>query len=229
MNSILTTIAIAMDMNAPPGITHPLLVEKYDWVDVRLRELYYGSALTADNYDEFVADGLFLEKHGWVDRRLEEMYAEERHAAEGKILMLAPFTWVYYRNPNDETINCLLEENECDEDNIKRKRSNDDIADYVDAVERAIKRIKMLEIDTNYYDEEYDMDNLSELTEDMDMDMDADEEVFYFEQEPITDFLVDNALRNIMFGLNTPSIPQEYECWNMRTNIPETYKCWTYY
>jgi hypothetical protein len=221
MNSILTTIAIAMDTNAPPGITHPLLVEKYDWVDIRLRELYYGYALTADNYDEFKASGLFLENYAWIDRRLEEMYNNE-----GKVLMLAPFTWVNYRNQTDKKFNCLLEED--NEDNselvIKRKRSNDDISDYMDAIDRAIKRVKLFEIDTNYYDEECEMDNLSDLTEDV------DEEWFEFEPEPepTVNFWTDNDLQYIMFGQVKDSLPEKYECWNLRKNIPRNYKCWTY-
>ena len=41
INSIVNSI------NAPPGIVHPILTEKWAWVDDRLREVYYG-----DEYDE---------------------------------------------------------------------------------------------------------------------------------------------------------------------------------
>ena len=37
----MNVIQLALDFNAPPGLVHPLFVENYDWVDNRLRELYY--------------------------------------------------------------------------------------------------------------------------------------------------------------------------------------------
>ena len=94
--------SIVNSINAPPGIVHPILTEKWAWVDDRLREAYYG-----DEYDElndetfdmetFDTDtlnegfleeeislddvsldeeenGLFKENWGWVDERLRELY-----------------------------------------------------------------------------------------------------------------------------------------------------------
>ena len=37
--NLITIFDIAMDMNGPPGLTHPLLVENYFWVDKRLSEM----------------------------------------------------------------------------------------------------------------------------------------------------------------------------------------------
>lgn len=195
----MNMFAIAMDMNAPPGITHPMLVEKYDWVDVRLRELYYGYALTADNYDEFVAAGLFLEKYDWIDRKLEE------NEKRGKCLMLAPVTWVNYRK---NATGCLLEEEieENYESGIKRKRSESDIADYADIVERAVKRVKRFEIDTNYYDEEYDMDTLSELTEEDDSEESEIEIVVQGDDEDL--------LLPIFRNADYYKLPEDIMCWN---------------
>ncbi len=56
---------IAMDINSPPGIIHPLLVENYKWVDERLSEMYYGYSLNHP---------FLVERHAWIDKRLREMY-----------------------------------------------------------------------------------------------------------------------------------------------------------
>ena len=53
-----TAMDLAMDFTGPPGITHPLFKENSAWVDERLREQYYGYALTNLNYDEFLYSGL---------------------------------------------------------------------------------------------------------------------------------------------------------------------------
>jgi len=57
---------IAKDLNSPPGIVHPLLIENYNWVDERLRNMYYSYAPTTSNCDEYNAlnndfnyDGVF--------------------------------------------------------------------------------------------------------------------------------------------------------------------------
>ena len=48
--------------------------ENYAWVDERLRELYYGYALTDENIDEFEEMVLLNENYAWVDERLRELY-----------------------------------------------------------------------------------------------------------------------------------------------------------
>ena len=56
----MNTFVDAMDIDGPPGITHPLLVENYAWVDIRLEELYYSYAVVTDDnnelYDEELGD-----------------------------------------------------------------------------------------------------------------------------------------------------------------------------
>lgn len=94
INSIVNSI------NAPPGIVHPILTEKWAWVDDRLREAYYGDeydelndetfdmetlnqGFLEETFDEISLDdvsldeeenGLFKENWGWVDERLRELY-----------------------------------------------------------------------------------------------------------------------------------------------------------
>jgi hypothetical protein len=90
-------ISIVNAINAPPGIVHPILTEKWAWVDGRLREIYYGEDYDELNeetfYDEVSLEedtlnegfleeeeeeeeenGLFKENWGWVDERLRELY-----------------------------------------------------------------------------------------------------------------------------------------------------------
>jgi len=85
-------ISIVNDINAPPGILHPILTEKWAWVDDRLREIYYGEdhdelneetfsedILNGEIFEEVSLDdeeenGLFKENWGWVDERLRELY-----------------------------------------------------------------------------------------------------------------------------------------------------------
>jgi len=85
-------ISIVNAINAPPGIVHPMLTEKWAWVDGRLREIYYGEEydeLNEDTFGEETFDeeifeevslddeeenGLFKENWGWVDERLRELY-----------------------------------------------------------------------------------------------------------------------------------------------------------
>jgi len=71
--SSLNVFQVVMDMNGPPGLIHPLLVENYAWVDERLREMYNIYALTASNCDEYKSAGLLKENWSWVDNRLDEM------------------------------------------------------------------------------------------------------------------------------------------------------------
>ena len=48
--SVVTSILNSVD--GPPGIIHPLLVEKYAWVDQRLEELYYDYEIAPENKEE---------------------------------------------------------------------------------------------------------------------------------------------------------------------------------
>lgn len=75
MSSFNNVCQIVQDMNGPPGLTHPLLVENYSWVDERLREMYNIYALTDSNCDEYYVAGLLKENYAWVDQKLEEMCA----------------------------------------------------------------------------------------------------------------------------------------------------------
>jgi hypothetical protein len=138
--SSLNVFQVAMDMNGPPGITHPLLVENFAWVDERLREMYYGYALTSSNCDEYEAAGLLKENWAWVDSRLEEMCnpPEETYFP----LCPLPITWGYYRN--GANMECIEEDSDSVESYIgyKRKRSESDISDYDVEAGRAIKRLR---------------------------------------------------------------------------------------
>lgn len=128
--------SVAMDTYAPPGLTHPLLVENYAWVDQRLREKYYGYALTSANIDEFESADLLTENYDWVDRRLEELCAPKptRYCP----LALTPITWLDYRRKADFE---LLEDPYQKFVGIKRKRYESDISDYEVDVDRVIKRL----------------------------------------------------------------------------------------
>lgn len=135
--SSINVFQVAMDLNGPPGLTHPLLVENYAWVDERLREMYYGYALTASNCDEYDAAGLLTEKWAWVDNRLKEMCT----VSDWDILPYscpAPLTWANYRA--GANLECLEEEERLS--GHKRSRSESDISDYEDEAHRAVKRLR---------------------------------------------------------------------------------------
>lgn len=123
--SSINVFQVAMDLNGPPGLTHPLLVENYAWVDERLREMYNCYALTASNCDEYEAAGLLKENWAWVDTRLEEMCK----ISDNDILPpeLATLTWVNYRG---HAVLEYLEEEEERLSGTKRSRSESDISDY---------------------------------------------------------------------------------------------------
>lgn len=139
--SSINIFNIAMDMNGPPGLTHPFLVENYAWVDERLREMYYGYALTAANSDEYEAAGLLRENYAWVDNRLAEKCA----MSDRDMLRLscpAPIAWANYRV--GAKLDCIEEDSESVESYIghKRKRSESDISDYEVEAGRVIKRLR---------------------------------------------------------------------------------------
>lgn len=133
--SSINVFQVAMDLNGPPGLTHPLLVENYAWVDERLREMYNGYALTASNCDEYEAAGLLSEKWAWVDDRLKEMCEIKD---DDFIPMPAPITWANYRA--DANLECIEEEERLS--GHKRSRSESDISDYEEEAYRAVKRLR---------------------------------------------------------------------------------------
>lgn len=124
--SSINVFQVAMDLMGPPGLTHPLFMEKYSWVDQRLREMYYGYALTSDNYVDFQDEGLLNENFAWVDKKLEIMWG-------------SPYD-VISSSESEETSYGSQDES----DTLighKRRRSESDISDYVDEVERVFKRL----------------------------------------------------------------------------------------
>lgn len=130
--SSMNTIQLAMDMNMPPGLIHPLLKENYNWVDHRLSELYNMYSLTEENLDEFQSNGLLKNRWEFVDSELERLYNEFPHSVE--ILRPAVIPWANYRSnaeleclEEEETIGSKrkrlsLEEEEEDEPDRKRVR-----------------------------------------------------------------------------------------------------------
>jgi len=165
--SSIDVFQTAMDSNGSLGLTNSLLVENYDWVDERLRELYYGYALTSSNADEYESAGLLKERWAWVDHRLEQMCAfSDKNLF---VLCPTPITWV---NPNLENIQEGFQDKEC-LIGFKRNRSESSISDYEEEVDRAVKRLRSQSplptgkyinksIDNNIvgnYDEECDLDS----------------------------------------------------------------------
>jgi hypothetical protein len=137
MNSVSVMQAAAMAPYGPPGLTHPLLIEKYAWVDQRLREKYYNYALTSKNVDEYQYADLLTENYAWVDRRLADMCAfnEDDHLPPA----LAPSTWANYRE--NAVLECLEDPNKKIV-GIKRKRYESDISEYEVEADRVVKRLR---------------------------------------------------------------------------------------
>jgi hypothetical protein len=137
MSSFNNVFQIAKDMNGPPGLVHPLLVENYAWVDERLREMYNGYALTASNCDEYEAAGLLKENYAWVDASL----AEKCEVTDEDFLPCPlPLTW----GGRDDGTLVSIEDESSVESYIghKRKRSESDISDCEVEAGRAIKRLR---------------------------------------------------------------------------------------
>jgi hypothetical protein len=146
MNVLSKFAFAAMDFNGPPGLTHPLLVEKYAWVDQRLNELYHNYALTADNCDEYEAAGLLTENWAWVDDSLRKKYYSYALTSENcdeyeeaGLLCPAPLAWVDYRERDE---NCSLEEDTQESVLGKCSRSESDISDDEEEVTRVVKRLR---------------------------------------------------------------------------------------
>lgn len=127
--SSFNAFQIAKDMNG-------LLVENFAWVDVRLREMYNGYALTASNCDEYESAGILKENWSWVDCRLEEMCKPKTYALP---LCPLPLKWGGFPSSNIE-LECIEEEN-C-YSGQKRKRSESDTSDYDIEVEHNDKRAR---------------------------------------------------------------------------------------
>ena len=129
MSSYNNACQIIQDMNSPPGLTHPLLVENYAWVDQRLREMYNIYALTASNCDEYEAVGLLKENWAWIDDKLEEMCAiKDYDFIEGPLLV----RW----SESDDGNLMLLEDNGSSMESHKSNRSDIDISDISDDEEK---------------------------------------------------------------------------------------------
>ena len=124
---------IAKDMNGPPGITHPLLIESYAWIDERLREMYYSYALTNAKYE---STDLLKQNWDWVDNALENM----SKITDEDLLPPRPacLVWVNYRS--DAQLEHL--EEDISLQGSKRKRSESDISDYEDEAARVINRLE---------------------------------------------------------------------------------------
>lgn len=139
MNVLSKFAAVAMDFNGPPGLTHPLLVENYSWVDERLREMYNGYALTASNCDEYEAAGLLTEHWDWVDAKLADMCTP----SDWDLLRFscpAPLTFPNYIS--GAKLDCIEESMSDRSIRINRRRSESDVSDYEVEVGRLIKSLR---------------------------------------------------------------------------------------
>ena len=149
--SNISIFQIARDLNGPPGLTHPLLKENYDWVDNLLKEKYYLYGLTEQNINDYEDSGLLNEKWAWVDKRLEDIYKFEESIENNEVnilpLRLTPITWVNYKSYNEDK---SLEEEYVNQ--LKRKYSDSESSfNY-------LKKNKNM-----YYDEEYEFKSVSSL------------------------------------------------------------------
>jgi len=61
MTEIATAFQIATDIDCPPGITHPLLIDNYEHIDRKLSQMYNAYALTAENMDEYQDTGMLID------------------------------------------------------------------------------------------------------------------------------------------------------------------------
>lgn len=165
----------------------PSLVENYTWVDERLREMYYGYALTCFNCSEYEAEGLLKENWSWVDDRLEQM---------SKITgvnifepMSASLTIANYSV--NTTQECLKEE----ENHLSRHKcsnSESNISDYEEEAESVVKSLKRKsqlttckycnelfdnKIAVGNYDEEYELDMEVSSSDSVIIECDIEEEM----------------------------------------------------
>ena len=132
---------IAMNINGPPGIIHPLLQENYAWVDECLREKYYNN---------------FVEK--------ELLYNYEL-VVENSISLLkpTPITWANYKS--NAILKCIEDDDEEDNELCitykNRKRAESDISNYEVNVGKVILNAYSNSLYNNFmFDEEY-VDDIS--------------------------------------------------------------------
>jgi hypothetical protein len=126
---------IAMNINEPPGIIHPLFQENYAWVDECLREKYY------NNFDNF---------YKWIDEN--SLY----------ILKPTPITWANYKSRT--ILKCIEDEAEgTEEEGNKsfitdkyRTRAESDISNYEVNVGKVILNAYSNSVYNNYmFDDKY--------------------------------------------------------------------------
>lgn len=120
---------IIVDNNRPPGLTHPLLVENFAWVDKQLCKIYNNRyTLITSDFDEYETSYLLNENWDWVDERLEAMYNLKED--DPQILCPLPITWSYPRY--GDILECIEEDGESVESYIgyHRNRSESDISEY---------------------------------------------------------------------------------------------------
>lgn len=169
MNVISRINAVAMDLNGPPGLTHPLLQEKYAWVDQRLSEMYHNYALTGDNCNEYQDAGLLTENYAWVDRKLEEMCnIDIDNATYLRYMRLTPISMGGLAKKG-----VVLKKIEDSDDSTtssgnKRSRSEQDISEFEVEAQRVIKRLGCqspiagklhIHLPSVCYDEEWENDS----------------------------------------------------------------------
>jgi hypothetical protein len=137
--SLSRAIAIACDLNGPPGIVHPLLQENYDWVDKRLGELYHSYALSDDSSEQWSS----------VDSDIENQYNSLEF-----LPCPAPVVWVNYRSqPSQHRIEST--------ENLEQRDREE--SDHIEEIYRAVSYSN---INNDYYD--YYVDILSPRTSDFD-------------------------------------------------------------
>ncbi len=124
------SIKFALSFETHINMNDFIIIEKYSWVDQRLREMYYNYALTALNVDEFAETGLLNENYAWVDEELEELCNPNLDI----VLRPLPVTW---SNRSGAKLECIDGPNVMNE----RKRSESDISDYEESVARVVKRL----------------------------------------------------------------------------------------
>lgn len=145
--SLSRAIAIACDLNGPPGIVHPLLQENYDWVDKRLGELYHSYALSDDS----------SEKWSLVDSDIENQYNSIEF-----LPCPAPVVWVNYRSqPSQHRIDSMENLEEIYRANIYSNINNNYYDYYVD-----ISSPRTSDFDQIHYNSE----ELSDIDYDVDID-----------------------------------------------------------
>ena len=86
MNQMSKSVVISIlnSVDGPPGIIHPLLVEKYSWVDQRLEELYYDYEITPDNKDKTGSYKMTWEDYINILEQSQEKVSIKQHQCDAK-------------------------------------------------------------------------------------------------------------------------------------------------